>query len=69
MLRCPKPAVAKLARPLWSPDKPRRWWHYCADHLYGRRIYEGVVYSSRLIAVDDPLPDDCFESAQFELVA
>lgn len=29
---------------------PRRvaWWHYCADHLYGRWIEDGKVFSWRV---------------------
>jgi hypothetical protein len=33
---CRRPAVAALAR-------SNGWWCYCAEHLYGRRIENGVV--------------------------
>jgi hypothetical protein len=34
----------------------RHWWLYCADHLYGRRITDGVVQRRRL--VQDEADDD-----------
>lgn len=45
MLHCGKPAVAKLKRSRRTARLGRHWtwWHYCEDHLYGRRIREGVV--------------------------
>ena len=36
---CPNTAVAELDRGVSRP----RWYTYCAEHLYGRRIHEGVV--------------------------
>ena len=33
---CRRPAVAELQRGFQS-------WAYCADHLYGRRIRDGIV--------------------------
>jgi hypothetical protein len=55
-LRCPNRAVAALLRnqrnPSRLPGAPmyiRVWWHYCADHLYGRKIENGVVLSQRLV--------------------
>lgn len=37
---CGKPAEAALNR--GSTDQPK-WWYYCEDHLYGRRIQNGQV--------------------------
>ena len=37
--RCPNVAVAELRR----GRKQVRWWAYCADHLYGRRVEGGKV--------------------------
>lgn len=36
---CQEPAVAELDRGRRRP----MWWAYCADHMYGRWIEEGVV--------------------------
>jgi hypothetical protein len=33
---CARPAVAALAR-------RNGWWCYCENHLYGRRIIDGIV--------------------------
>ena len=33
---CSKPAVAELKR-------RNGWWAYCAGHLYGRKVEDGVV--------------------------
>ncbi len=49
MRRCHTLAVAQLRR------KHRRfvdgfsWWSYCADHLYGRKIEEGIVKEKFLV--------------------
>ena len=43
---CKRPSVAKLDRAR-NPQK-RRWWHYCEDHMYGRVLVDGVIYSSVL---------------------
>lgn len=42
--RCPRPAVARLNRGRRAPS----WWHYCEDHLYGRRIHNGRVELLRM---------------------
>jgi len=49
MLRCPKNAVAALMRRRRSALISFNWWHYCADHLYGRKIEDGVVKSRQLV--------------------
>jgi hypothetical protein len=56
MLRCQKPAVAALRRTRRNASKLTpyptyigQWWHYCEDHMYGRRINNGVVESLRLV--------------------
>lgn len=44
--RCENPAVAAVNRGLhrWRSNKTfDSWWHYCADHLYGRWIENGVL--------------------------
>ena len=38
---CGKPAVAALLRGTKRPS----WWCYCEQHLFGRRINNGVVES------------------------
>lgn len=43
---CKAPAVAKLLR---SQPPSNNWWHYCADHLYGRVVHDGRVWSLRLV--------------------
>lgn len=55
--RCPEPAVAAVNRGmrLWLRGNGRdveSWWHYCADHLYGRWIENGVL----MIWVVRPVP-------------
>lgn len=37
--RCPNTAVAQFRR----GHRSISWWAYCADHLYGRRLNNGVV--------------------------
>lgn len=46
---CGAPSVAKLDRSK-DPGK-RRWWYYCAEHLYGRMVVDGVIYSKVLRAI------------------
>lgn len=41
MVRCPNRGVAELLRS-WGRT-PGRWWAYCPDHMYGRRIHCGRV--------------------------
>lgn len=41
-LTCGVPSVAKLLR---STPPSNNWWHYCADHLYGRHVHNGVVWT------------------------
>lgn len=43
---CGRPSVAKLNRGRWSVQRgtTSSWWHYCADHLYGRVLVDGVLY-------------------------
>jgi hypothetical protein len=46
MIRCANPAVAALRRSYHHPttgENVGQWWTYCADHLYGRRVRDGVV--------------------------
>ena len=43
MIFCRQKAVAQMLRG-W---RHQTWWAYCADHLYGRTIREGVVYYGR----------------------
>ena len=42
---CGRRAVAKLMR-------PNGWWHYCDQHLYGRRIVGTTI--ERRVAVGSP---------------
>lgn len=34
---------------LRSRPPSNNWWHYCADHLYGRVVHDGQVWSLRLV--------------------
>lgn len=43
--RCTNESIAMLNRGWRDQD---RWWHYCADHLYGRIVYDGQVWSLAL---------------------
>lgn len=38
---CMRPTVARLNRALG--DAKPRWYYYCAEHLYGRMIVDGVL--------------------------
>lgn len=40
--------VARLNRVRDESAKPI-WWHYCAAHLYGRRIVDGVLQVRKLV--------------------
>lgn len=44
---CKRPSVARLLR-AHSGSRRGQWWHYCADHLYGRWIEDGQVVGWRL---------------------
>lgn len=41
--RCPNAAVAKFKRHHSYGPRRWQWWHYCAEHLYGRWIENGRV--------------------------
>jgi hypothetical protein len=43
---CPNPPAAALSRGFAGR---RRWWFYCAEHMYGRWIEDGqvVMWSAR----------------------
>lgn len=43
-VRCAATAVALLDRRR-STSSRHVWWAYCADHMFGRVIIDGVVYS------------------------
>lgn len=45
---CKLPSAAKLDR---GRDR-RNWWHYCENHLYGRMLVDGVIYSKVLRPLD-----------------
>lgn len=57
--RCPNAGVAFLWRPVGrrALDDPRFPWAYCADHLYGRWVEDGVVVGWRARAVEGGTPD------------
>lgn len=40
---CQAPSVVELNRS-WRPGKAPTWWAYCPQHLYGRRVWNGVVW-------------------------
>jgi hypothetical protein len=43
--KCDALSVAKLLR----GSATKAWWHYCADHLYGRQIHDGHVWAVRVV--------------------
>jgi hypothetical protein len=49
--RCEADAVAKIQR----GRKREQWWHYCADHMFGRRISGRRVWVIRMVAIGDEL--------------
>jgi hypothetical protein len=58
MTGCKNPAVASLkrSRRIQSGYRNRQnspRWHYCADHLYGRKIENGVIVFQRLVRIDE----------------
>jgi hypothetical protein len=55
MVRCPNTAVARMRRSFTGRRSGRgwRWWHYCADHLYGRKIENGAVLIRRVVRTTD----------------
>jgi hypothetical protein len=48
---CSRPAIALLRR---RHGAGHRWWAYCAEHLYGRRIRDGRVEIDILREVREP---------------
>jgi hypothetical protein len=49
--RCSGAPVMAFQRPRWvGGSVTRYWWLYCADHMYGRRIENGVVQHRRMVA-------------------
>jgi len=52
-VRCAEPSVARLDR----GEKGPQWWHYCASHLFGRRINEGRIECQILVPVPEGTPD------------
>lgn len=49
---CDKPAVAAFRRKHRGGYCNHRWWYYCADHMYGRKIEDGVVKCERLVKIE-----------------
>jgi hypothetical protein len=54
MKGCRKPAAAALLRRherggVVSAGERFQWFFYCEDHLYGRKIEDGVVKHKRLV--------------------
>lgn len=52
MMGCRKQAVAMLRRKS-SRNVEGIWWPYCTDHLYGRKIENGVILSERLVKIEE----------------
>lgn len=50
---CGRPSVAAFNRGISRAYEPRRdcWWHYCLEHLYGRRVRAGHVEVTRLVPI------------------
>lgn len=52
---CDRPVVAELNRGRYNYREGRMrdcWWAYCAEHLYGRRLWKGRIEIS--ITSDSP---------------
>jgi len=49
MPRCQKLAVVKMKRRWRGKGMGHQWWAYCADHMYGRKIENGVVVHRILV--------------------
>lgn len=49
---CGAPAEAALNRRRHSAGARPDWWCYCGEHLYGRRIRDGVVEGRRLRRIE-----------------
>lgn len=48
---CPGTPVAALDRPRWwRGERVTSWWFYCAEHMFGRWIEDGVIMSWRVRA-------------------
>lgn len=45
---CDGTPVARLNRSRDLTNHPR-WWNYCVEHLYGRRIVDGVLQVRQLV--------------------
>jgi hypothetical protein len=39
---CGRPSAARLWRK-WGHGNRPSWWHYCAEHMYGRWVEDGTV--------------------------
>lgn len=48
--KCRRPRCG--GKPVMALERSSGWWLYCAEHLYGRRIVNGVV-ESRLLRKDE----------------
>lgn len=48
---CGVPSVAAFKRPHRSAHDHFgwRWWHYCEDHMYGRILHDGAVWTARMV--------------------
>jgi hypothetical protein len=52
-LRCHNSAVASFCRTVYRNGvKGYRRYYYCVNHLYGRKIEDGVVKFERLVEID-----------------
>jgi hypothetical protein len=51
---CGKPSVAAIRRGISRPQ----WWAYCADHLYGHWVEDGVVMHWILKPTPEPAPKE-----------
>ncbi len=45
--KCRRPRCYR--HPVMALERSNGWWLYCADHLYGRRIRDGVVEARKWI--------------------
>ena len=53
MKGCQKAADVALKRRRAKSPSGFSWWHYCAFHMYGRKIENGVIKSRRLVEIEE----------------
>lgn len=49
--KCRRPRCG--GEPVMAFRRRNGWWLYCGEHMYGRRINNGVVEARRIVRIDD----------------